>query len=494
MKRFPRVLTVSICLLALLAGACVQSGAARVQTGASYQATPALNPEIQRALDKIGSDALARGAAPGFVVSVRQKGRTVYARGFGVRDIQGRRDVGVTTIFPVASITKQFTATAILMLVDAGQLDLDAPIADYLPGLPSGNVVTARHLLTHTSGYAEITEIANVDRLGVEEGLRQVLGMPLEFRPGTRWRYDNTGYLLLSRLVERISGQTYSAFLRTRIFEPLGMNDSRYGWDNLPSASDLSKGYQRFALGPFEPAALPDVDMMSGAGGISSTSSDMMRWASALQAGRLLSAGSQEILTKPFHLPDGSSTRYSGGLFHTNVSGHPALWHAGRMPGFSGMLFMFPQDDLTVFIYGNSDELQANTMLISILPLFLPDVAGPAPLAPVDGPGLSGTLPANATAERAAQGVAWLDQAIGGTIDNRFLRADLAAKLTPQSRDAIKRLDRLGARSYRLLQVVKGTPLITYTYEVRTASERLSYKIAFTADGVVGEVILRAAD
>ena len=232
----------------------VASGASAQQSAPAGSAALAeLTPSEVAAIDKIASTVIERKATPSVAIGIAKNGRLVFAKAYGYRNLDDKVPADADTMYGIGSNTKQFTAAAILMLRDEGKLDVDAPVGRYLPGIPHGNEVLIRNLLTHTGGYAEFTEIDDIDRLGArpatnDEILETVVSRPLGFKPGTKWQYSNTAFVMLARIIEKLSGMSYSEFLRARIFDPLGMTRTRYEDQQLVE-SNRATGYTRFAMG-----------------------------------------------------------------------------------------------------------------------------------------------------------------------------------------------------------------------------------------------------
>ena len=252
-------------------------------------ATDALTAAQTAAIDAIAATVIERKATPSVAIGVAKNGRLVFAKAYGYRNLDDRVPADADTLYGIGSNTKQFTAAAIMMLRDQGKIDVDAPVSRYLPGIPHGDEVKVRNLLTHTGGYAEYTELPDIDLLGArpatnEEIIDSVVARPLGFKPGTKWQYSNTGYVILSRMIERVSGMRYEDFLSTKIFTPLGMTRTRIG-DETVVETDRATGYSRFAMGEQEHEDHLDYSWFSGAGAIESTLADLEKWNNAIDRG-----------------------------------------------------------------------------------------------------------------------------------------------------------------------------------------------------------------
>ena len=310
----------------------------------------------QPAVDEAVRATIATRNIPGAAVAVVLDGRVVFARGYGVADRERGTPVTADTIFQIASTTKPFTAIAVLLLVEEGKLDLDAPALRHLDWLPAKYAaVTIRQLLTHTSGVARDLRRENVDEFPRAEFLSRLEAAPASFAAGQRWEYSNTGYALLSFIVEEVSGEEFGAFLRRRIFLPLGMTRTAY---RAAETHDRihAVGYD-FVDG--ELRAAPHVYSGWGNSGIESTANDLAKFAAAIDRGRLLRAGSYRKMftsaTPPFEF-HGAPAGYGFGWFITTANGRPLITHGGAIAGFSSMIDYYPSERLSIVVLSNSKQ------------------------------------------------------------------------------------------------------------------------------------------
>ena len=296
------------------------------------------------------------------------KGDTILLnKGYGFADLSRRTPNTPTTRFWLASLTKQFTAASILLLEERGKLRLDDPIRKYLPNMPAAwNKITIFNLLTHTSGIPDFNRGYSFSIPKTPEQLiAEIIHKPLEFSPGTSWRYSNTGYDLLGCLIERISGESYGKFLQQNIFLPLGMHDSGYdpsiARDNTLAAGYYTSKNELVPAPPLEPSA------SFSAGGVYSTTGDLFIWERALFGGNIISPSSLKKMTTPYgnYYPN----NYALGLMVDKTNGPLSIWHGGRLPGASTRLVYYPQAKLTVIVLSNvsdgiyglqSDEIEQN--------------------------------------------------------------------------------------------------------------------------------------
>jgi CubicO group peptidase (beta-lactamase class C family) len=286
-------------------------------------------------------------------------GKIVFEKAYGLGDEEWGANNTVHTKFRIASLTKQFTAACILLLQERGRLKVHDPMSRYLLGLPTAwQAITIHQLLTHTSGIPNSTDSSDSARSdSTELTARQRIGpvpeKPLDFAPGTNWKYSNTGYVLLGLIVEKVSGQSYADFLKANIFEPLGMKDSGYD-----SARDVLKerasGYQ-IIDNHVANADFFDMRLPFSAGGIYSTVEDMYRWNEALaQDGKLLSAESRKQMFTEYPEAVHEGQHYGYGIVISRLKfGKLLYYHGGGISGFASSLQRYPNDRVCIVVLSN---------------------------------------------------------------------------------------------------------------------------------------------
>lgn len=300
-------------------------------------------------------DAVARSHTEGdrFMgnVLVARDGNVVFEKSYGWANLELKVPHTGASRFRIGSVTKQFTAAAILLLEEKGKLRVDDPVARYISEAPAAwKEVTLFHLLTHTSGIRSFTDLPGYASWkllpeGPEQTFGHIRDLPLEFTPGEQHKYSNSGYVLLGWIIERVSGQRYGEFLRENIFAPLGMNDS--GYDEATAlVPPRAAGY---VPGPGGPVNAPFVDMHvpHGAGALYSTAADLLRWTQGLFGGKLLTAASLEKLTTPF------KNNYAFGLGVSRPGSRKSYSHGGGIEGFNAHLAYFPEGKVTVVVLAN---------------------------------------------------------------------------------------------------------------------------------------------
>ena len=309
-------------------------------------------------VDKVAAEALRRPVA-GLSVAVGRGGDVLLAKGYGMANIELDAPARADTVYHIDSITKFLTSAAILHLVDEGRLGLDDDVARWVPGFSTPErPVRIRHLLSHTSGLPSYTSQPGIEEkerldLGPEQVLAPLRGLPSHFAPGEGWRYCNTGFYLVGMILEKVTGQPYGDYMRARLFEPLGMADTRYG-EVRPIVRNRASGYEveegHLVNGPLMSWRLP----FSG-GAVVSTAPDLLKWMNALAHGRILKPETLRAMWSPSRLLDGTTIDYGLGARVGSVSGHRMVGHTGNGGGFRNVLLFFPEDDVTVVVLSNTD-------------------------------------------------------------------------------------------------------------------------------------------
>lgn len=296
---------------------------------------------------------------PGATVLVARNGQVIYEKALGMANIELNVPMRAEHVFKIASVTKQFTAVAILQLMEQGKLSLQDELTKFIPDYPTqGYRITIEHLLTHTSGildFAKIRETPNrmAGDLTPEQMINIFKEQPLRFPPGTQWEYSNSGYFLLGYIIERITGKTYGEYLEERIFKPAGMSRSFYGGETQ-LVTNRADGYTRAQQGFIN---APHISMTHpyAAGAILSTVEDLFKWHQALNSYKLIRKENLEKALTPYTLTDGKKTRYGYGWRFGSIQDSPSFWHAGGINGFTSMAMFLPEEDVFVAVLSNSD-------------------------------------------------------------------------------------------------------------------------------------------
>lgn len=284
-------------------------------------------------------------------ILIMQKGQELLNKGYGYANLEWQIPNSPTTKFRIGSITKQFTAAAILLLVDEGKLKLTDPIKKYIPDTPSAwDRITVQNLLNHTSGIANYTSFPEyVSMTTSQQTPKQLIerfrNHPLDFQPGLSYTYNNSGYILLGYLIEIISNQSYQDFVVNNLFKPLGMNDSGYD-SHRTIISQRASGY---TIGPdgFLNADYLDMSIPYAAGSLYSTTKDLSRWVKGLFGGEVLSQDSLQKMITP------NKNEYGFGVIMQPVDGCNAIMHGGGINGFNSLLLYTPEEHLLVIVLAN---------------------------------------------------------------------------------------------------------------------------------------------
>jgi CubicO group peptidase (beta-lactamase class C family) len=284
-------------------------------------------------------------------VLVARDGKVLLDNGYGYANLEWNIPNSPTTKFRLGSITKQFTAASILLLEERGKLKVEDPVKKYMPDAPAAwDKITIFHVLTHTSGIPSFTEFPDYRSTEAaattpEKLVARFRDKPLDFEPGEKWKYSNSGYVLLGYLIEKISGQSYSDFVQQNIFTPLEMKDSGYD-SNSAIILHRAAGYSPSPNGPVN-AGFIHMSIPFSAGALYSTTEDMLRWEQGLFGGKVLSAASLQKMTTPF------KQDYAFGLGVSSVNGRKVIEHGGGIEGFNTQLAYYPEDKLVVVVLAN---------------------------------------------------------------------------------------------------------------------------------------------
>lgn len=315
-------------------------------------------PSTQR-LDQIAK-AYYRADQPGATVIVVKDGKVLLRSAYGVANLSTKEALQADHVMRLGSITKQFTAVAILQLIEAGKMALNDPVTKFFPDYPaSGKRITIEHLLTHTSGIPSYTGkpgfmAKSMTDMSVSEMVDSFKNDALEFEPGTAYKYNNSGYFLLGAIIEKVSGDTYANYVAKHIFTPLGMNNTAHeGHERSQQAR--AQGYSQ--LGEvFDLSMKISMTQPYAAGSIASTVDDLAKWDAAITAGKLLTADSWQRAFTSYKLKNGQDTNYAYGWGVGQFEGQTMLSHGGGIPGFSTYALRLPKDKVFVAVLHNADR------------------------------------------------------------------------------------------------------------------------------------------
>ncbi len=387
---------------------CALRPAVASAQSAPAASTPPSRTAVVARIDSLATAFLHEAPAAGLTLAAVRGADTLVLKGYGWADTARHRAAGPNTVYRVGSITKQFTAAAVLQLVEQGRLSLADTLGRFLPQYPQWGRVTIRQLLSHTSGIPTYTSSPAwgahmAESLAPDTVLGFVARQPFDFAPGTRFRYDNTGYFLLGRVLERVTGQPYPALLHARFFGPLGMTHSTYCPD-APTDTAYAAGYDRVspnATAGYRPTTPISMSSPYAAGALCLTVPDFLRWQAALTDGHVVAPATYARMSRSDTLTNGQATHYGWGLAPARLGTHAVVEHGGDINGFSAQQLWIPDDSLRVVVFTNTlgsnpDRLATN---VAAAVLGLPLRPAPAPSAP-----LSSAVPLPAALREAAVG------------------------------------------------------------------------------------------
>ncbi len=435
------------------------------------------------AVDDLVRARMAERHVPGVAVAVIKNGKVVKTKGYGVASVEFNVPVTPETVFEIGSVSKQLTAAGIMLLVQDGRIELDEKISKYLPGTPEGwKEVTVRNLLTHTSGvksYSSLTGFELSKRMKRDDFIKELAPHPLDFPPGSRYNYSNSGYNLLGYIIESVSGKNYWAFMRERIFQPLGMTktadrDPQYIIPNRAVGYEWERGRLTGRDG--------NLTDLQGAGAIVSTVGDLAKWDAALRGDSFLTKDTKAELWKPFTLADGTVSQYGLGWRMSDIRGHKMIGHTGQTAGFGAAIFRYVDDGVTVIVLSNLGEVGLGGQIASgIAKLYIPSMSLKAMKSvPETNSKLAGQL-SNAIRLR-----------MKNETDSDVMSAELVRSLsTERARNAGSRITAFGP----LKQIVfvgeetSGGKTV-YRYKVDTAERIFLWRAAVNDEGKVSELTL----
>lgn len=335
-------------------------------------------------LDAYVEKTLATHKLPGASIAVVKDGQVVVAKGYGLSNVEASTKAAADTVYQLASVTKPFTSMATMMLVEEGKLSLDAKVTELVPGLPAAwSPVTVRHLLSHTSGIKSYTDVFGAQKtpdgkvFTKEEIVALVADAPLQFTPGERFAYCNTGYYLLGLVIEKASGKKYADFLAERIFKPLGMTATALD-DYADARPQRARGY-RSEDGASKPAPHTHPSQPFSAGALVSTVTDLARWDAALAGRKLLKPASYDAMWTPFTFNDGKKSGYGFGWQLDPYRTRPRQAHGGGISGFSTFVARFPEEKVTVIALVNQGGDGGGMLANGIAEIYVPGLKELAP-------------------------------------------------------------------------------------------------------------------
>jgi CubicO group peptidase (beta-lactamase class C family) len=340
---------------------------------------------LSATVDEFVNSELRAQHIPGVALAVVRDGKIVKAAGYGLANVELNVPTKPETIFQTGSVGKQFTATAVMMLVEEGKVGLDDKMSKYFSNSPAAwKDITVRHLLTHTSGIPDYNDKKEGGAFNLrvdyteDEMVEKLSGLPLDFPPGEKWSYSNSGYVLLGVLIHHVTGEFYGDFLQQRIFRPLQMTSTR-----IISEADIvpnrSAGY-RMVNGELKNQEWVSPSLNTTADGALYTNvPDMAKWDAALYTEKLLKRSSLDQMWTPVKLNSGKTSTYGFGWAIVEINGHRLIEHSGAWQGFTTNISRFVDDRITVVVLANSDFAAPVKLARSIAALYVPALKKPEP-------------------------------------------------------------------------------------------------------------------
>ena len=321
------------------------------------QTVDTIDPTLRTNIDRIASQLLQQRAIPSASIAVLQHGQLVYTHAYGLAHLDPAIPASPQMRYSIGSVSKQFTAAAVLLLQEQGKLSLDDTVAKYIPGLTQGDHVTLRQILSHTSGYQDYwPEDYLMTPMQQPTTAQQILDTwakkPLDFAPGTRWQYSNTNFVIAGLIVEEVSSQPLMDFLVQHVFRPLNMT-SVWNSDQAKLTATDATPYVRAALGPLRLAPKEGRGWMFAAGELAMTAHDLALWDQSLIAQSLLKPDSYRQMFTEVKLADGSGTKYGLGVEVTTRGGHRSIEHSGEVTGFVSDNEVLIDDGVAVAVLTN---------------------------------------------------------------------------------------------------------------------------------------------
>lgn len=454
-------------------------------TSMATAAADTIYPQTVKHIDADVGAILQRTGAPAATIAIAEHGRIVYSHGYGFADLKHRTPATADTYYEIGSITKQFTAAAMLQLQEAGKLHLDDTLATYLPQAPHAGEVTLRQLLSHTSGMPEYLDV--MDAAGTigkpasfDQLMSYIAGKPLDFAPGSHWSYSNSGYALVGRVIEVVSHETYQHYIQTHLLDPAGMMHT-YTVADEARLPGMAVGYDR-DHGTVEPGRTINASVGWAAGFLVSSVDDLEKWDEALRHGKIVTPADYALMSTSVQTTAGGDVGYGLGLFVDSVDDQPRVGHTGGSLGFTTANEYFPQQDVQIIAYTNlKDDPEPGEMITTAIYEDLYPAIAAAAARPSAGEDPKVTAEAEAMfagLQAGAEGLPQLTEKLNGK-----LKAGLAKRLAGE-------LGPYGHPAQFIFKGVRSENGFTYNdYVVRFGpGSMLKFSIGLDASGKVGSI------
>jgi D-alanyl-D-alanine carboxypeptidase len=335
-----------------------------------------LSPDTEAKIAALAEKVLADSGVPSASIGIVQNGKVAYAHAFGLARVNPPIQAEASMAYPIGSISKQFTAAAVLLLQQQGKLSLSDPVSKYFPELTRASDVTILNLLTHTSGYQDYAPQDYTIPAWKLPGdplklVHEFAGKPLDFDPGTQWQYSNTNYVIAALIVQKVSGQPFATFLKEHVLDPAALKGVLNL--NVDQARLQVTGYMRNALAPIRPAILEAPGWYFGDGDLAMPVSQLLKWDLTIMDQTLLPPASYKEMETPFLLKDGNATTYGLGVEISGLNGRHIIEHDGEVGGFVAENIIWPDDHVAIAVLTNQEASNAASDIArQIAPLVLP--------------------------------------------------------------------------------------------------------------------------
>ncbi len=429
-------------------------------------------------VDALVQKTMASTGTPSVSLAIVRHGTIVYEKAYGLRSLEQKLPATTDTTFPIGSVSKQFLAATMVAMAREGKLSLNDPLAKYEPTYSDASQITIAQLLAHEAGirdyypldyptlesYQPITMQALADRQG---------HLPLDFAPGTRWQYSNSGYTIAGVIAQRVAGAALFDVYQRRFFTPLGMTSAH--WIDGGFGPTDALGYQSYFFAPYEVAPVAAAAWLNAAGSLSMTAHDLARWTIALMEHNVVPAADAAILWQPRLLADGENPGYGLGFSVGALNGHRLISHGGEVVGYQSFEALFPDDDTSIVVFSDATPSASSSTI---------------------GRGIAEEIYGNAAADAGLPDAAaltrtWLVNLAQGKIDRSAITADFDALMTPaRVTQAAAMLAPLGTPEVRVARAALRGGLVVNTLTVTYPTKTLQAILYRTHDGKIAELFL----
>lgn len=319
---------------------------------------PIYAQKFDKKIDSLIATEFKEKDGPGLVFLVAKNGKPVYEKAIGKSNLELDVNMNMNNVFQIASMTKQFTAVAVLILEEQGKLNVNDAVSKYVPDYPNGNNIKIHHLLTHTSGIKDFIKIKSLKDISQKEMTPEMMvnffkNEPVDFLPGEKFEYSNSGYVLLGYIIELVSKEGYEDFIKKNIFEKAGMSNSYYATDRQ-IIKNRAYGYHKKEYG-YVNKTIVSYSIPFSSGALMSTTSDLLKWQNALNQNKLLKKENLEKAFRKYKLNSGEEFSYGYGWHIKEINGIPTREHGGHLFGFKSMAVYVPSKDIYVTTLSNCD-------------------------------------------------------------------------------------------------------------------------------------------